>query len=249
MATVGQLKKRIAGFFKQSAASFVVDGEDLLLEALNEARVFAEKRHDYGPNYLVAYVDVGADGVSLASAKAKDDDSDVRLKEWTQFYRADVNGTLLPMAHHTRKHEAVWNREQIEFQHYRGLGRDTGRYPARPDSWAAESLNKPPEVYLQGNFLRLSNPPASGTQRIYIDGVKWMDNYTTNENTDFITENGAAYLKWHSIVTLNYMELRFLSGLDGNLPAPTKLRDEELSTLEAWDAFQNHAGRQPKGIR
>jgi len=171
-----------------------------------------------------------------------------RLKDWTTFYLLESTGSLSPIRHHTRKHQSTWAAEQIEFRHFRTLGDMTLRYPSTIEEAKLLGLGKRTEVFLHGTKVELV-PRSNFDMNVAIDGVKWMKDYVSDDDTDWMTEAGPEYLKWAAVCALNYESMRFASGTDGNVAPPVKARDEAAQRLITWDAMRNLNGRMPKGIR
>lgn len=66
--TVGSLKNSIAGFLGTTTSTFVVNGVDLLLQALNNARRTAERAHDFNYSQTNLLLSIASSGGSILSA-------------------------------------------------------------------------------------------------------------------------------------------------------------------------------------
>jgi len=244
---IGTIKKHVAAYLRKPLAEFVFDGVDLMLAELNAARNALELLNDFQAQKIVAYLTVAPDGTDISEAR-DETDTVVRLKDWTTFYLVEAGGGLSPIRHHTRKHQSTWAMEQLEFRHFRTLGDVTLRYPSTIEEAKLLGLGKRTEVFLHGTKVELV-PRSNSDTEIAIDGVKWMDEYTDDADTDWMTEAAPEYLKWAAVCALNYESLRFASGTDGNVAPPVKARDEAAQRLITWDAMRNLNGRMPKGKR
>lgn len=243
---IGTIRKLVAAYLGKPLAEFNNTGVDMILHEINAARKTAELLHDWNQNRVFAKLSVAPTGSSIANAVLAEDDSAVNLKEFITFYLSTDGETFTPIYHHTKKNVAVWTKEQAHFEYFRGIHGES-RYPSDADVADLPGL-VPTQAYLHGPFITLAPTPET-TQTIYIDGVKWMDDYIADTDTDWMVEHGHDYLKWAAICSLNYLNAKFVPGLDGNLPPPVKARDAALELLRVWDSFQIEQGRQPKGIR
>lgn len=243
--TVGTIKALAASYLQKAPADFVVNGVDLLLAALNNARKAAELLHDFNANRVSAQIQVDpTNGANLSTAVLKGTGTAVSLKEFITFYLADTNGEI-PLYHHSKKNIAVWMKER----NWNARGRYLSTEVRYPDDQYLRTLRiGPTEVYIDGTQVYIQ-PTQESTTTLYIDGVKWMSDYTSDSNTDWMTTHGHQYLMWACVCEVNYWTSTFTPNFDGNLSPPEKLRERALDQLVQWDSFQIEQGRQPRGIR
>jgi len=242
---IGTLKAIAAGYLQKAPADFVINGVDLLLNALNNARKKAELLHDFNLNRVNAQIQVDPiNGVDISTAVLKGTDTPVSLKEFITFYLADPAGEI-PLYHHGKKSLAVWMKERNFNARGRYLSTEV-RYP--DDQYLRVLRIGPTEVFIDGTRVYIQ-PTQAITTTLIIDGVKWMSDYTQDTDTDWMVTHGASYLQWASVCEVNYLTSTFTPNLDGNLSPPEKLREQALDMLVQWDSFQIEQGRQPRGIR
>lgn len=243
--TVGAIKSVAASYLQKAPADFVLNGQDLLLVALNNARKKAELLHDFNANRVQAEIQVDPiAGVDLSTAVLKGTSDAVSLKEFITFYLADPAGEI-PLYHHGKKSLAVWMKERNWNARGRYLSTEV-RYP--DDQYLRVLRIGPTEVFIHGTRVYIQ-PTQETTTKLYIDGVKWMADYTSDSNSDWMTSHGASYLQWATVCEVNYFTSSFTPNFDGNLSPPEKLREQALDLLVQWDSFQIEQGRQPRGIR
>ena len=151
----------------------------------------------------------------------------------------------IPLYHHSKKNIAVWTSERNLAARGRYLTTDF-RYP--DDSYLRTFRVGPTEVYINGRRVFL-NPAQETSKVLAIDAILWMTDYTSDSQTDWMTENCPEYLQYAAICELNYFTATFVPGLDGNLAPPERLKKEALETLVRWDSSQISNGRNPRGIR
>lgn len=245
--TVGQLKTISAAYLHKDPTDFVRGGVDLVLVALNNARRTAERMNDFLLQTEVCELLVDpTDGGSLEDAYLRGDDEEtpVKIKDYKTFYLTSDDGDI-PLYHHSKKNIAVWTSERNLAARGRYLTTDF-RYP--DDSYLRTFRVGPTEVYINGRRVFL-NPAQETAKVLAIDAILWMTDYTSDSQTDWMTENCPEYLQYAAICELNYFTATFVPGLDGNLAPPERLKKEALETLIRWDASQISNGRNPRGIR
>jgi hypothetical protein len=243
--TVGELKAVVAYYHQKDVSDFVRGTTDLLMMALNNARRRAELVNDFNQQRVEATVMVSpTTGGSLSTAVLRGTETAVRLKEYITFYRTNSEGDV-PLYHHGKKSVAVWAKERIWNDRPRWNEMDV-RYPGDDDYRRLRT--EPEELYIHGDKIYI-NPARSDTTEVTIDGVAWMNEYTTDADTDWMTQAGAEYLQWAAVCEINYFTLKLVPGLDGNLAPPERARERALAELVTWDQFQVEQGRQPRGIR
>ena len=241
---VGDIKNTIAAYLQVPVADTVKNGVDLCLFAMNNAKKYAERLHDWECEKVVAS-GTAVDGVGTWATGMLVDSVAVRLKQPQTFYLANDDGSAIPLYHHSKKHGAVWAKERIAA---RGFDR-TFRYQG--DISYSNSLVSTTgqndyryEVFVQGNGYTIA-PEITGSQAMLVDGHKWLDDYVNDTDEDFFTEHGSDYLLYSSIVELNLIFQVYIPQTEGNLSPPDRARDDALAGLIEHDNFIVESGRQP----
>lgn len=242
---VGSLKKVIAAYLQVPVADTVIEGIDLALLALNNARKVAEQIHDWNCEQVMVYGDA-TNGVGTWSTMALvENDEDVNLKQPETFYSNEGNDVLVPLFHHSRKLGAVRAKERIKAQFVEGsIFRYRGDDGLFRSFTIGTSYNLSYEIFLHGGAYEIA-PAPTGVKRIHVDGYMWLPDYTEDTDTDFFTDHGSMYLQWAGIVELNNLFQVFIPQQEGSLPPPVKMRDDALATLIEHDNFIVESGRQP----
>ncbi len=93
---------------------------------------------------------------------------------------------------------------------------------------------------IQGTTLAL-NPIHSTTQHTVLFGIRWMDTYTSDSDTDFIIQDGFDFMMWQAILELNKIVKEFVPRTEGSLPEPTRSRDEAWANFTANDVASTTA--------
>lgn len=243
---VGTLKKVIAAYLQVPVADTVIEGVDLALLALNNARKAAEQIHDWNCEQVMVYGDA-TDGVgSWMNMLSVEDDEAVTLKQPETFYLNEGDGVLVPLYHYGRKSGAVRAKERNAANPL-----SDGRWRYRDDTGAIRPYtlrtdrNAPYGVYVHGGGFELA-PTPEGTTRIHTDGFRWLPDYTEDTDTDFFIQNSMSYMQWSGVVELNNLFQVYIPQQEGSLPPPVRARDDALTALIEYDKYIVESGRQPR---
>lgn len=218
---------------------------DILLQAANNAKRFAQNNFDWNFEEVLVYGDA-ANGVGeWATAFQASDDAEVQVKQPQTFYIQE-DTVLVPLYHHTKKHGATRARERLEARNYI-VDR---RYLTDDDAFSSQlslsnTYSEQYEIFLLGNGYEI-HPKPSETKRIYMDAFLWSPDYTLDTDTDFFLEQGATYMQWATIVEVNHLFQTFIPQQEGNISPPTRARDEALTALVEYNNFIVESGRQPR---
>lgn len=200
--TAKQLKLAVAGFMQRDPAVFVrgtgEDAFDLLLNACNNARLFAERAVDFEHSKCEAYVDVGlTTGGQMSTAKLISDDSPVSIKKIITPFLTLSDGNTYPVD--------LWSRKKWDDRTKR---RSEILVPL--DTWrdAAYYQETPFCVIQDGGLLYIVPPDPSQFPSdpfpIKFHGVRWLPDYVTGEETDHLLDYAFDWLMYQSIFELNY---------------------------------------------
>lgn len=236
--TIGQLRASVAAFLQGSLDSFNVNGNDLLLNALNNARRNAEKLHDWDCQLTEAYGVVSDGKGTTANWKRVDDDSTVKVKQVQTYYLRDANGCLTPLYAQSRKHAATWAREHDGRRRFNLSSRYPGDAVERGFQFGSYRPGQKSvyDVYVFNRGFEL-HPKPVGDVTIQGDVFCWLDNYSDDADTDFFTEHGSDYLMYAAIVECNLLVQTFIPQQEGNLSPPQKAADTALAALIAYDKY------------
>jgi hypothetical protein len=204
--TITTLKKAIAAFTRRSEASFVVDSNDNLLQAINNAKDFAQREVDFEFSLVTAYKDVP--DVTLAtswtSMKLDPAGTDFTVKKIKKARIGIVNGTgTAPIRLMSR---AAYLEEQQRL--YGIVTSNDARYGGTDTS---ERLSQIPISCVQigeNFFIYPADVDALGALtnlRIYFDAIKWIPDFTTGSDTSFLLDYGFDFMLFRSIFELNFL--------------------------------------------
>lgn len=235
---IGALKEIVAAYLQVAQSSLVVNGQDLILASLNNARRKAELVHDWQCEEVTAYGTATAGVGNWKTMLDTADDSSVNMKKPTNFF-INENGLLIPLLLNTRKSGVSRAKEYL----YRRAGVWGSRYNGDVTELSGFSngvQTSPglPRVFTFGNGkYRLEPVPTSNTVTIQVDGHRWLPDYTDDTDEDFFTTEGAEYMQWAAIVELNMRTQTFIPQQEGNLAPPEKAKEQSLAALVAHDVY------------
>lgn len=233
MATITSIKNQVISYLQPTnAAALVAEGsEDLVLNAINRARIFLERRHDWSFTYVYAYLDCDPDA-ELSEGKLVSDDSSVSLRKLDRAYLAGTTADI-PIRLLRKSVEA---QEQLNGQDARPI---LDYYTN--DSQVTEDLyieTGEPRAVQIGTNVRY-HPYQTATKRVRFDAYKWMDAYSTGDETDYFTDYGSDALFWAAIVEVNYATTTFSDfDREGGQKPPIRERDRAIESLIV-DDLQN----------
>lgn len=233
MATIGQIKNQIE-FYLQTT-EFSQDGQDILLDELNEARKDAERFHDFQISLqrttLAVDPDTGGDLTSVTLAGGK------TFKALQLAYLVGSYGDI-PL--HTSSKRVITQEKRDELDSWVWNYMSEFRAMNETD----RSVQGMPRVYMLGTTVYL-DPKPTEVKTLALDVFTWWPDYTDDADTDWFTENGSNYLKWAAIVALNHKTGTFAPRQEGVLPPPEKMKNEALAKLISMDSWSTQHGRSP----
>lgn len=228
MATIGELKSIVAGYFVDAqgvntpVATYTnINGQDFLLLALNNARRSAERLHDF--QYSMTNVTL-----SIASGGSDVLDS---VKRVSDVMLPVAGGDFLPIELITNDE---WNSRVTRY-----VGTQPYDATRTLADYGIASVN--PVAYQQGRTIALV-PAAQFSFPIAarLNVVKFLDDYTDDADTDFFTTFAPDYLQWAAIMELNKYAKTFVPRVEGTLPETSvqTFMATAYAALIEWDGSQ-----------
>lgn len=193
-ATVASFMQRDPAVFSRTVSSLTID---LLLQAANNARLYAERRIDFELSKVdvdIPAVDIN-NGGNLANAVLHGTATAVAVKKIITPY--------LPMADGTQYPVDLWDRKKWD-------DRVKARYEKqRPtDPSMLVRLTTAPFVVIQtGNTVFVAPNDASQfttSFTLYCNVVRWLPAYTAGTETDFLLDNCFDWMLFYCISQLNF---------------------------------------------
>ena len=226
--TIAELKTFIAVYMGRSTANdLVLNGLDTALVALNSARRYLERAHNFKYAEVNAFVQIPPTGGSLTACFP------VVALTGTLIGVKSVSSVMLPVA--SSGYQPIEFMTEDEW--VARTRRQIGRQPYDANKTLAQlgvTTNMNPVAYQQGQTLFLD--PSPGTVIAQLNVTRWMPDYVTNE-TDFFTTYAPEALHWQAIIECNKFWRRFVPKQESNIDEGEvqKMADTALASLIAWD--------------
>lgn len=189
--TVAEIQGAVAMYLQRSVAKFDVSGTNanLLLVAMNNARKYAERRHNWSVCRKKGYLSVTTGNKVSWDSPVWFDAGMEKLKEGKHWWLRSTTDTVnewhtsdvpLKVIQHGVKHVVETKRQ------YQAMGDEWEAYVSDTNSTCHPLLNQSHGV-LRGKWLELYPRPTVTTQ-VVVDGYYWWPNWTTvwGSNADVI---------------------------------------------------------------
>lgn len=227
--TITNLKDLVAiGLGRTSATDLTINGVDYGIYALNAARRYIERAHDFKYAESDVYLSVPSTGGLITACYA------TSALTGTAIGVKRIDSILLPL---TANSEYV----PIEFltndafvsRVRRAVGRAV--FDATKTLAALGFSTENTLAYQNGQTIFLH--PFTSTTTVRMNVCRWMPDYTTGSDTDFFTAYGPEVLQWAAVLEVNKYFRKFAEKQEGNIDevAVKTMRDEALRTLIEWD--------------
>lgn len=237
---VGQIKTRIANLFHKTIADCTVASEDMIVSAMNSAKLLAEQTHDFeGAKALVQITISSSQGAALSTATLLGTATPALVRSILNVSVLGEDGVSLSPIDF-RKRDSV----MAELRKINRVDRfdPTDRYLDESESYIKLGTR---EVMQWGSQIMLRPMLESGSVTLVMEAYVNMPDYTVhtdlanaaNTYTDFFTDFGHNYLVWQTVIELNHYWKTFVYREEGNLTSPDKLAEKYLAQLINWDIY------------
>lgn len=243
MSTLRNLKDQVKRYFSSNTSMYQVSqGQpqqvaDLehqidagIVVAANNARRFAEMRHDFahcdvtGRATLVAGAPLNLDEVTLEATYGSEIVSMKSVRAVLTF----ADGLLTPIRVTSRQTEMIASMKRDQLRTTERYGRtDVRDGMGNGDAYAL----------INGRYMVVQPFSDSSSYDIAIDGNRWAGDYIHEDDTDFFLQKGFEFMQWQTIIEMNHMLLKFVPRQEGTLPPPTQARDIALENLIVCDSY------------
>ena len=226
--TAAQLRTAVAGFMQRDTTVFVRGDVDLLLVAVNNARLYAERRVDFELSKIdvvLPVVDL-LNGADLSTAVlATDLTTPVRVKKIITPFIGLHGGAgpgNYPVDLWSRK---KWN-DRVKMRWEAARPTDTEDYAFITDA---------PFVVVQDGSLVFITPPDSSAFTVnpfplWFNVVRWLDPYVDGTENDFLLDNCFDWMMFYCISQLNF----FLKE-DERVNLSAKMLADTWDSLVKWN--------------
>lgn len=229
-----QLKQLIAAYLQCTVEDFVVNGVDLLLDAINDSHMDLQQQYDweYAKVSVDALVSI-ANGCPISPLKLHGTDNYVTVKKINRAFIADGFGGVRPIRYVSRDYvmddvQQRWDGVPLKWA---PTVRDMPNYPTFYEVYLTQ-IGQTLMVYPTSRVIVPADPMP-----VYLDVFRLFPDYKDDdENSDFFLQYCDHYLKWDCICDLNTFRRQFVPRQEGNLAPPTDQRDAALKNCLAWNA-------------
>ena len=230
--TIADLKTFMAVYLgRTTSTDLVLNSLDTALIALNAARRYLERAHDfkYAETNVFVNIPASAAGGLLTACYP------VVGLTGTLVGVKRVSSVLLPVA--SSGYQPIEFMTEDEW--VARTRRQIGRQPYDATKTLAQlgvTTNTNPICYQQGQTLFLDPQPTPSAIVAQLNVTRWMPDYVTS-NTDFFTDYAPEALQWRAILECNKFWRRFVPKQESNIDEAEvqKLADDALASLIAWD--------------
>jgi len=221
--TIGALKQKLL-FYTQKASDdtyfdFGSSPTDMLLDALNEARKQAELSYAFEMNKrVVTYSSVVGSVDWQTEAAIGEDAPEMRSlkKVWTVASDSTLRELRQVYRENSKLATQIW-----------------------PETLVTGCTHR--QYSLVGPILYIT-PANTEAIDLLADGYIWMDEYTSDEDEDWMCKHGHNYLFWAALYYLNHKVKEFVQRQEGNLALSNGFVQEQLAKLISWDSAMKHGG-------
>lgn len=248
MSDLASLKASIAAFLDKSTTDFSINGVDLLLQAVNNAKRWAQSNYDFEYARSSVTVTVNTTTGGLLSSAVDADSNPVVVKKIESAY-FPVGTSTVPIQFWAKKNMVSELRRRYDQP---SAGVEAGSTPfvqGYPDITVNGYLGgiSLPALVQHGDTLSLypdvSSVVTGTTVEVSLDVVKWMPDYVIDIQdsgnsilTDFFMTYGYEFLLWKGVMEANYLFTQFVSRTEGSLAPPDRLLDAAWKAFLAWDS-------------
>lgn len=237
-----EIKGAVAAYLRKDVADLTVNGVDLGLLAMNNARQQAELLNDFEfSRQLVTVAVDGESGGSLESAVVFGTETSVSVKTVLDVGLINEDGDFVAVE---------WTTTEDSLRRQRGdNNRAIPRYPT--DGQALSSLHGAGRFHFTGAQVYVFPVNAELDYSLAVEAYTFMADWT---DANLLAESatlgtpwntkGSQYLLWESVCSLNKLFKVFVPRQEGNLSPPEKESATALSNLIAWDSFKYEQFRQ-----
>jgi hypothetical protein len=211
--------------------------DSLVPMALNNARLWAERQHNWAYSFVSCWIKVSALGLGDLHAgypERVDVDNEefaafLKMRSVTAAFLENADGTLTPLM--LRPLGAV---QRLKIQK-KDLQVDDPFWPETED----DGVFNTPFLTITGKQLGIRPKTACNVQ---VEGYRWLAAYSEFTDTDFLLEYVPDVLIWKALIDCNYITHTFVNRQDGNVGMPTQMLQDAWESAMNWDHYQHEAG-------
>jgi hypothetical protein len=206
------IKDKLVFYLEKEGVSpdFLFGGRDMVLDALNEARLKAEQAYAFELNKRILVIPAVTGACDWMLANDLVSNAPYTVRNIKRLYAVNPSG------------EVVY----IPLDYYSLLQQEA-------EQAGAGALTTTKAAIMGG---RLYLVPANTTAvTLRMDAYVWMSPYVDYSADDWMTTHGSNYLFWSALQILNHRAKEFVPRQEGNLVVNEETVQRQLAGLISWD--------------
>lgn len=209
------LKDAVSAYVSRPESALIINDVNLLEVAINNALVYAQRKHDFEWNNELVEVACNPKGNVWSGATLADTVTAVKVKRMDKAYLRNTAGDEYPIDLVSKQTLA----RCIELSIRTGVA--TSETPP----------SVPQRAVMHGQTVWLHPLPTSTPYDIWFDAVVWLEPLVGPTDTNFLVEMAHDYFVYRSI-----MELNMLLKEDQRFEETAKLMRDAWESLVDWDS-------------
>jgi len=225
--TLAEFRSCVAAYMQRDETTFTYGGTNLLTQAANMARRWAERKRNFEMSKCTAQITSVhyTNGALLSAMVLKGTATSVAAKTLNKAFLPFTDGSgEFPIDIITREKHV----ERIE-RHYE-------QYITRnPRETAPSTMVAYFAVVRHGDYVYIcpadSTALGGETLTVYFDIVRWLPDYSANGDTDFLLTYCSDFMLVQTVYMLNFMIKE-----DQRIPISNNLRADMWQSVVEWDS-------------
>lgn len=127
-----------------------------------------------------------------------------------------------------------WSKSQLAGQIQRSLDVKVEGFDFR-EHQGLEDTAALPIVVVQNNILQMY-PRQDQPSTVVVDGHFWQPPYVSNDDTDWMLDNGFDFLMWSVVIEVNHLVRSFVDRQEATMGPPLRQQAEAWKDLVLWDS-------------
>jgi len=216
-----ELRTKLARYMQRALADFTSGGQDLLVEALENARLNAEKSYNWTAQQEQVTVVVQPTGTTIPGT--------IKC----------VTGAWMLIQNEPYPLEVRSQADNFMRQSKIRRAMEPRRYLSDAELSTPMSLRSRFQLVFNGNLLSVA-PTQTANVSVILDTQQWMTTYrgAADDYEDWMMQTGQEYLFWQAIVELNFLVKAFVPRQEGNIAPPERLAEMALLKMHENDTHK-----------
>lgn len=207
----------------------------MALSGLNAARKSAEIQHDWSTSRVDGYLSIASDEQALTPFPNDDlTGTQFEVKQLLSCVAINSDGTESVLVVRSNALQQKLQTRQDGLLIPDPYPRDNSPNVTQPQPWTLGFC-----LIINGPKIKPSYA-LDPAMLIRVECFQWLNDYSTDSDTDFFLTHGWEYLMWYAVCYVNTMVQKFAYRQEGTLPPPEKMRDMAFEKLVNFDIYRNN---------